>query len=54
LFSDDTIKLCKDYSKLYSMKQHRAFNPESEGYKNHLIKIEKLEQELYEKRKKLI
>jgi hypothetical protein len=54
LFSDNTIQLCKDYFKLHSMKQHRAFNPESQGYKQHLIKIEKLEQELYEKRNKLI
>ncbi len=54
LFSEETMQLCKGYSKLYSMKQHRAFNPESEGYKNHLIKIEQLEQELYEKRNKLI
>jgi hypothetical protein len=36
------------------MKQHKAFNPESQGYKNHLIKIAKLEKELYEKRNKLI
>jgi hypothetical protein len=54
LFSDNTIQLCKDYFKLHSMKQHRAFNPESQGYKQHLIKIEKLEIELYEKRNKLI
>jgi hypothetical protein len=54
LFSDNTIQLCKDYFKLHSMKQHRAFNPESQGYKQHLTKIEKLEQELYEKRNKLI
>lgn len=54
LFSDSTINLCKDYSRLYSMKQHKAFNPESQGYKQHLIKIAKLEEELYEKRNKLI
>ncbi len=54
LFSDETMQLCKDYSKLYSMKQHKAFNPESQGYKHHLIKIAKLEQEIYEKRNKLI
>lgn len=54
LFSDTTINLCKDYCKLHSMKQHKAFNPESQGYKNHLIKIAKLEKELYEKRNKLI
>jgi hypothetical protein len=54
LFSDNTIQLCKDYFKLHSMKQHKAFNPESQGYKQHLIKIEKLEIELYEKRNKLI
>jgi hypothetical protein len=54
LFSDNTIQLCKDYFKLHSMKQHRAFNPECQGYKQHLIKIEKLEIELYEKRNKLI
>jgi hypothetical protein len=54
LFSDNTIQLCKDYFKLHSMKQHRAFNPESQGYKQHLIKTEKLEIELYEKRNKLI
>ena len=54
LFSDNTIQLCKDYFKLHSMKQHRAFNPESQGHKQHLIKIEKLEIELYEKRNKLI
>ena len=54
LFSDTTINLCKDYSRLHSMKQHKAFNPESQGYKNHLIKIAKLEKELYEKRNKFI
>lgn len=54
LFSDSTANLCKDYCKLHSMKQHKAFNPESQGYKNHLIKIAKLEKELYEKRNKLI
>lgn len=54
LFSDTTINLCKDYSRLHSMKQHKALNPESQGYKNHLIKIAKLEKELYEKRNKLI
>jgi hypothetical protein len=54
LFSDETMQLCKDYSKLYSMKQHKAFNPESQGYKHHLIKIAKLEQEIYEKRNKFI
>ncbi|MBQ5891280.1 MAG: GSCFA domain-containing protein [Bacteroidales bacterium] len=54
LFSDSTANLCKDYYKLHSMKQHKAFNPESQGYKNHLIKIAKLEKELYEKRNKLI
>ena len=54
LFSDSTINLCKDYSRLYLMKQHKAFNPESQGYKNHLIKTAKLEEELYEKRNKLI
>lgn len=54
LFSDATINLCKDYSRLHSMKQHKAFNPESQGYKNHLIKIAKLEKELYEQRNKLI
>ncbi|MBO7225666.1 MAG: hypothetical protein J6V35_07130 [Bacteroidales bacterium] len=54
MFSDTTINLCKDYSRLHSMKQHKAFNPESQGYKNHLIKIAKLEKELYEKRNKLI
>ncbi len=54
LFSDTTINLCKDYSRLHSMKQHKAFNPESQGYKHHLIKIAKLEQEIYEKRNKLI
>lgn len=54
LFSDLTANLCKDYCKLHSMKQHKAFNPESQGYKNHLIKIAKLEKELYEKRNKLI
>lgn len=54
LFSDTTINLCKDYSRLHSMKQHKAFNPESQGYKNHLIKIAKLEEELYEKRNKFI
>jgi hypothetical protein len=48
------MQLCKDYSKLYSMKQHKAFNPESQGYKHHLIKIAKLEQEIYEKRNKFI
>lgn len=54
LFSNSTANLCKDYCKLHSMKQHKAFNPESQGYKNHLIKIAKLEKELYEKRNKLI
>ena len=54
LFSDSTANLCKDYCKLHSMKQHKAFNPESQGYKNHLIKIAKLEKELYEKRNKFI
>lgn len=54
LFSDSTINLCKDYLKLYTMKQHKAFNPESQAYKNHLLKISKLENELYEKRKQLI
>lgn len=54
LFSGSTANLCKDYCKLHSMKQHKAFNPESQGYKNHLIKIAKLEKELYEKRNKLI
>ena len=54
LFSDTTINLCKDYSRLHSMKQHKAFNPESQGYKNHLIKIAKLEKDLYEKRNKFI
>ena len=54
LFSEATTNLCKDYYRLHSMKQHKAFNPESQGYKQHLIKIEKLEQELYEKRNKLI
>ena len=54
LFSDSTANLCKNYCKLHSMKQHKAFNPESQGYKNHLIKIAKLEKELYEKRNKLI
>ncbi|MBO7276663.1 MAG: GSCFA domain-containing protein [Bacteroidales bacterium] len=54
LFTDSTISLCKDYLKLHSMKQHKAFNPESQGYKKHLIKIANLEQELYEKRNKLI
>ena len=54
LFSEATTNLCKDYYRLHSMKQHKAFNPESQGYKNHLIKIAKLEKELYEKRNKLI
>lgn len=53
LFSEETEKLCKEYTKLHSMKQHRPFNPESQGYKKHLVKTAKLEQELNEKRKQL-
>ena len=35
-----------NYFKLFQMKSHRPFNPSSDGYQKHLLKIQELEKEL--------
>lgn len=45
-FSEQTILKSDKYFKLFQMKNHRPFNPDSDGYKQHLRKIERLEKEL--------
>lgn len=51
--SRESLALASDFQRLFDMKQHRAFNPESEGYRNHLRKTETFEKELYERREKM-
>lgn len=48
-FSKETICLAGEFEKLDAMLSHRPFNPQSEQYKQHLQKAEKLKQELNEK-----
>lgn len=48
-FSEETERLSDDFNRLNAMLNHRPFNPESEEYKKHLNKAEKLKQELYER-----
>ncbi len=50
-FTEETIQINEKYWKLNRMKNHRPFNPDSEGYKQHLQKIKLLEQELETYRK---
>lgn len=45
-FNINTIELCKRFQQLQKMKNHRPFNPDGEAYKNHLLKIKDLEEEL--------
>lgn len=48
-FSEETERLSDDFNRLNAMLNHRPFNPESEEYKKHLNKAEKLKEELYER-----
>lgn len=48
-FSAATQALAEDFARLYTMLNHRPFNPESQEYKKHLQKAERLKQELYER-----
>ncbi len=45
-FSPKTMEINDKFVKLYQMKNHRPFNPQSEGFKKHLQKIKSLEEEL--------
>ncbi len=45
-FSDNTRGINEKYYKLVLMQNHRPIHPNSEGYKKHLEKIEKLQKEL--------
>lgn len=45
-FAEGTMAKAEKYIKLDKMRSHRPFNPDSEGYKQHLEKIKELEREL--------
>lgn len=45
-FSDKTLNIAMQYTKLNKMESHLAFNPDSPEYKNHLRKTEELRKEL--------
>lgn len=45
-FSPKTMEINDKFVKLYQMKNHRPFNPQSEGFMKHLTKIKSLEEEL--------
>jgi hypothetical protein len=45
-FDEKTMMMNKDFVKLYLMKNHRPLNPDSEGYKKHLLKIKEMEEKL--------
>ncbi len=48
-FSQETIRIAKDFQRLDTMLSHRPFNPESPEYKFHLQKAENLRKELYDR-----